>query len=116
MSNPSIPAARGISGEGWAAIAGTAGSAILLAKKLLTHKPAKPEQISRAEFYAELMVLKDNMHKDHLVLLQKLEANHLAPLNKLDLNQRALLAELERQSTRCHSLESAFARLDERTR
>jgi hypothetical protein len=41
--NTPIPAARGISGEGWAAIAGALGSAFLLAKKLLGPKAAKPE-------------------------------------------------------------------------
>ena len=64
-----IPAARGITGEGWAAIAGAVGSAFLLAKKLLSPKGGKSEHISRAEFYAELMALKDNMHREHLVLL-----------------------------------------------
>jgi hypothetical protein len=46
--NTPIPAARGITGEGWAAIAGAAGSAFLLAKKLLSPKGGKSEPISRA--------------------------------------------------------------------
>ena len=111
-----IPAARGITGEGWAAIAGAVGSAFLLAKKLLSPKAGKSEHISRAEFYAELMALNDNMHREHLVLLEKLEAFHLALLDKLDLNHRELLAELERQGTRINALEAAFARIDERTK
>jgi len=56
--NSSIPAPRGVTGEGWAAIAGAVGSAFLLAKKLLSSKGGKSEHISRVEFYAELMVLK----------------------------------------------------------
>ena len=111
-----IPAARGITGEGWAAIAGAVGSAFLLARKFFTPKAAKPEHISRAEFYAELMALKDNMHKEHLVLLEKLEAIHLALLEKLDANHRELLAALERQATRVNALETGLARVDERTR
>jgi hypothetical protein len=111
-----IPAARGISGEGWAAIAGAVGSAFLLAKKLLSAKGGKSEHISRAEFYAELMALKDDMHKDHLVLLEKLEAIHLALLDKLDINHRELTAQLERQGTRINTLEAGLARIDERTK
>ena len=113
--NTPIPAARGISGEGWAAIAGAVGSAFLLAKKLLSPKGGKSEHISRAEFYAELMALKDNLHREHLVLLEKLGAVHLALLDKLDLNHRELLAELERQGTRINALEAGLARVDERT-
>ncbi len=111
-----IPAARTITGEGWAAIAGVVGSAFLLAKKLLSPKGGKSDHVSRAEFYAELMALKDNMHSDHLVLLEKLEAIHLALLDKLDLNHRELLAELERQGTRISALEAGLARVDERTK
>jgi hypothetical protein len=113
---PQIPAARGITGEGWAAVAGAVGSAILLAKKFLSSKGGKSEHINRAEFYAELMALKDNLHKDHLVLLEKLDAIHLALLDKLDMNHREQLAELERQGTRINTLEAGLARVDERTR
>ena len=114
--NTPIPAARGITGEGWAAIAGAVGSAFLLAKKLLSPKGGKSEHISRAEFYAELMALKDNLHREHLALLEKLDAVHLALLDKLDVNHRELLAELERQGTRINTLEASLARVDERTR
>ena len=114
--NTPIPAARGITGEGWAAIAGAVGSAFLLAKKLLSTKGGKSEHISRAEFYAELMALKDSMHSDHLVLLEKLEASRLALLEKLDANHRELLAALERQGARISTLEAGLARVDERTR
>ena len=100
-----IPAARTISGEGWAAIGGAIGSALLVAKKLLSPKAAKPDLLSRAEFYAELLALKDQMHANHLALLEKLDANH-----------RELLAALERQATRINALEAGLARVDERTR
>jgi len=111
-----IPTARGITGEGLAAIAGAVGSGFLLAKKVLSPKGGKSEPISRAEFYAELMALKDNLHQEHLVLLEKLEAVHLALLDKLDMNHRELLAELGRQGTRVSTLEAGLARVDERTR
>ena len=110
-----IPVARTVTAEGWAAIAGAVGSAFLLAKKLLSPKSAKSEAISRAEFYAELVALKDNLHREHLVLLVKLEAIHLALLDKLDMNHRELLAELERRGTRINTLEAGLARVDERT-
>ena len=78
---------------------------MLLAKKLLSSKAAKPDLLSRADFYAELVALKDQMHADHLVLLEKLDANH-----------RELLAALERQATRVSALEAGLARVDERTK
>jgi hypothetical protein len=93
-----------MSSEGWAAIAGAIGSAFLLAKKLLGPKAAKPEPMSRADFYAETLANRDRMHADHLALLEKLDANH-----------RELLAALERQAGRINALEAGVARLDERT-
>jgi hypothetical protein len=101
-----IPSPRAISGEGWAAIIGAVGSAFLLAKKLLSPKPAtKPDPISRADFYAEMLGGRERLHTNHLALLEKLDANH-----------RELLAALERQVTRINALESGLARVDERTR
>jgi hypothetical protein len=100
-----IPSARAISGEGWAAMAGAIGSAFLLAKKLLSHKPAKPELVNRAEFCAEMMATRERLHTNHLAILEKLDANH-----------RELLAALERLATRINALEAGLARLDERTR
>jgi hypothetical protein len=100
-----ISSPRAISGEGWAVIAGAVGSAFLLAKKVLSPKPAKPEPVSRADFDAHTLATRELMH-----------ANHLATLEKLDANHRELLAALERQSTRISALESGLARLDERTR
>ena len=102
--NSPISSPRGLTGEGWAAIAGAVGSAFLLAKKLLG-RPAKPELVSRAEFLAEMLDLRERLNANHLALLEKLQANH-----------RELLAALERQGARVSALEAGFARLDERTR
>ena len=104
-TNPPISAPRNVSGESWAAIAGALGSAFLLAKKLLGPRPAKAELMSRADFYAEMLDIRDRLQGNHLALLEKLDANH-----------RELLAALERQGARISTLEAGFARLDERTR
>src|ERR1035438_1644161 len=97
-----IPSPRAISGEGWAAIAGAVGSAFLLLKKLVSPKPAsKPEPVSRADFYAEMLATRERLHANHLAILEKLDANH-----------RELLAALDRQATRVNALESGLARVD----
>ena len=103
--NTQVTSPRTITSEGWAAIAGAVGSALLLAKKLLGPKPAKPELMSRADFLAEMLEVRDRMQANHLELLEKLDANH-----------RELLAALERQAARINALEAGLARLDERTR
>jgi hypothetical protein len=104
--NSPIASTRAISGEGWAAIAGAVGSALLLAKRLLSPKPAsKPEPVSRADFYAEMLASREHLHTNHLAILEKLDANH-----------RELLAALERLATRVNALEAGLARVDERTR
>jgi hypothetical protein len=103
--NTPVPSPRAVSGEGLAAIAGAFGSAFLLAKKLLGAKGAKPDLMSRADFYAEMLANRERQHADHLALLEKLDANH-----------RELLAALERQATRINALEAGLARVDERTR
>ena len=102
---PQNPSPRSSASEGSAAVAGAIGSALLLAKKLITPKAAKPEPMSRADFYAELAVLKDHIHAGHLAILEKLDANH-----------RELLAALDRLATRINALEAGLARVDERTR
>ena len=92
--NTQIPSPRAISGEGWAAIAGAIGSAFLLVKKLVSPKPAKPELVSRADFYAEMLATRERLHANH----------------------RELLAALDLQATRINALESGLARVNERTR
>jgi hypothetical protein len=101
--NAQIPAAHSLSGEG--TVIGVVGAVALLLKKLLSSKPPKPEPMGRADFYAELAALKDQIHTGQLAILEKLDTNH-----------RELLAALDRQVTRINALESAFARVDERTR
>jgi hypothetical protein len=101
--NSQIGSPRAISGEGWAAITGIIGSAILLGKKLVSPKPAKPEPVSRAEFYAEMTAIRERINATHLAILEKLDANH-----------RELLAGLERQANRINALETGLARVDER--
>jgi hypothetical protein len=101
--NSPISAPRSLSSEGWATAAGVVGSALLLAKKFLASKPARPEPMSRADFYAELVALKDHIHAGHLAILEKLDTNH-----------RELLAALDRQATRINALEAGLARVDER--
>jgi hypothetical protein len=100
-----IATRRSISGEGWAAIAGAIGSAFLLAKKLVSPKPAKPDLVSRADFYAEMLATRERINATHLAILEKLDANH-----------RELPAALERQAARINALESGLARVDERTK
>ena len=100
-----IPSPRAFSGEVWVAIAGAIGSAFLLAKKLLGSKAPKPEPLSRAEFYAEMLAMRDRMHDQHVGTLARLDANH-----------REVLAAVERQVERINALESDLARVDERTR
>jgi len=103
--NSPIASARSISGEGWAAIIGAVGSAFLLAKKLLSPKPAhKPEWVTRSDFYAEMLATRERLNATHLAILDKLDANH-----------RELLAALERQATRINAVESGLASVDERT-
>ena len=102
--NSQLSSPRSVSGEGWAAIAGAIGSAFLLVKKLVSPKPAKPEPVSRADFYAEMLAARERLHANHLAILEKLDANH-----------RELLAALERQIARINALETGFARVDERT-
>jgi hypothetical protein len=74
-------------------------------KKLGSPKPGKPEPVSRADFYAEMLATRERLHANHLAILEKLDSNH-----------RELLAALERQATRINALESGLARVDERTR
>jgi len=86
-------------------VAGVIGSALLLAKKLLSPKPPKPELVSRAEFCAEMLATRERLHTNHLAILEKLDANH-----------RELLAALERLAIRINALECALARVESRLR
>jgi hypothetical protein len=100
-----IASARSIPSEGWAAIAGAVGSAILLARKVLSPKQVhKAELVTRADFYAEMLATRERINATHLAILEKLDANH-----------RELLGALERQASRINTVESGLARVDERT-
>jgi hypothetical protein len=103
--NTPISFARSITGEGCAAVAGALGSAVLLAKKLLSPKHGKAELMSRADFLAEMLDIRERLHANYLALLEKLDAHH-----------RELLAALERLGSRVNSVEAGFALLDERTK
>jgi hypothetical protein len=100
--NSQIAATHSLPTEGTAV--GIFAAALLLARKLFSPRQAKPELMARADFYAELVSLKDQMHADHLALLERLDANH-----------RELLAALDRQVIRINALEAGLARVDERT-
>ena len=103
--NTPIPTPRSLTGEGLATAVGIMGSALLVAKRLFAAKPAKPEPVSRSEFFAEMLATRERINATLLAILEKLDANH-----------RELLAALDRQVTRINALESALARVDERTR
>jgi hypothetical protein len=61
--------------------------------------------MSRADFYAEMLDIRERLHGNHLALLEKLDSNH-----------RELLAALERQGGRISALEAGLDRVDERTK
>jgi hypothetical protein len=103
--NSPTPVPRALSAEVCAAIAGAIGSAFLLLRKLLNPKPAgKHELVTRADFYAEMLAIRERLNATHLAILEKLDANH-----------RDLLAALDRQVSRINTLETGLARVDERT-
>jgi hypothetical protein len=83
---------------------------VALLKKFLPRKQApKPEYITRAEFHAGIESTRDRIGASYLALAEKIEQQH---------NQ--VLTTLDRQGAnfehRLDALDSAVARLDERTR
>ena len=103
--NSPIPSPRTISGEGWAAVAGAIGSALLLAKKLVSPKASQARAGQPGRLLRRVMATRERITQTHLAILEKLDANH-----------RELLAALNRQATRINALEAGLARVDERTR
>ena len=98
--------ADAVSAEPRGLIAALVTALILAIRKYFKRRAeAKPELMSRADFLAEMVDIRERLH-----------GNHLALLEKLDGNQRELLAALERHGARVSLLEAGFARLDERTR
>jgi hypothetical protein len=84
-------------------------AAAALAKKFLGRNKPKPEYICRAEFHNGMDAVRDRIGASYLALAEKIELQH-----------DQLLTALERQGTnfenRLDHLESAVARLDERTK
>ena len=99
--NSSVSGVRGISGEGWAALAGVVGSVVLLLKKAWRAKEGRAEHITRSECCAATLATRERINEMHLAVLEKLEAN-----------QREVLAAFERQAERLGALEMAVARLE----
>ena len=92
--------------ETLAAIAAAVGGIAVLARKLLTRKTSsKPEHITRAEFHHELTAMRDRIGGSYLAIAEKIDTNH-----------KELLSALDRQVTRINDLETAVARVDERTK
>ncbi len=107
---PSQTTLSRIPAELWALAGAVVGLLSWLAKKLLFRgqKP-KPEYITRAEFHQAIDATRDRIGASYLALADKIELQH---------NQ--VLTALERQGAnferRLDTLDSAVARLDERTR
>jgi len=83
---------------------------VALAKKFLPRKsPPKPEYITRAEFHAGIESTRDRIGAGYLALAARIDQHH-----------SSLLAAIDRQGAnferRLDALDSAVARLDERSR
>ncbi len=99
-----IPAAA-VSTEPRGLLAALVAAVVLAVRQYLKRKAAsRPEPMSRSQFLAEMVEVRERLHTNHLALVEKLETIH-----------RELLAALERQGARISALEAGFARLDERT-
>ncbi len=96
--------------EKWTAIGAIAAAAAAVAKKLLSGRARpKPEPVTRTEFHAAIDTVRDRIAASYLALATKIEQQHDQVLTKLDSQG----ANFER---RLDHLESAVARLDERTK
>ena len=104
--NTPIPAARAITGEGWAAIVGAIGSAFLLAKKLLSRKAsqARAGQPGRV------------LRRDAGPRGRTSTPTTLPSWRSSTPTTGSCSPTLERQVTRINALEAGLARVDERTR
>jgi hypothetical protein len=80
-----------------------------IAKKYIGRKsPPKPEYITRAEFHSGVDSVRDRIGASYLALADKIEQQHNQVLTTLDRQGANFEARLD-------ALESAVARLDERT-
>jgi hypothetical protein len=82
---------------------------VALAKKLLPRKdPVKPEHVTRVEFHQSMDAMRD-----------RIGASYLALADRIDQHHASLLTALDRQGAnfehRLDALDTAVARLDERT-
>jgi hypothetical protein len=100
-----IATLRSLPSEFWAAAAALITGLVLVAKKLLPRPKPKPEHITRAEFHDGLDKIHDRITAGYLALGDKLEQQHNRVLTRLDDFERRL-----------DTLDSAVARLDERTK
>jgi hypothetical protein len=108
LSQISFP--RTLSAETWAAIVAALGSALLIAKKLISrHRSQKPEYITRAEFHQGIEATRNRIGGSYLALSEKIDANHKELL-------AAITAQGTAFETRIDQLETSFARVDERTK
>jgi hypothetical protein len=104
-----ISTLRSLPAEFWAAAAALITGLVLIAKKLLPRPKPKPEHITRAQFHAGLDKIHDRITAGYLALGDKIELQHNRVLTRLD----DQAANFER---RLDTLDSAVARVDERTR
>jgi hypothetical protein len=82
---------------------------VALAKKFLPRKQSpKPEYITRAEFHAGIESTRDRIGASYLALADRIDQHHTSLLTTLDRQG----ANFER---RLDALDTAVARLDERT-
>ena len=71
--NTPMPAASGITGEGWAAIAARSAQPSCWRRSSSVPGP-RSRIMSRADFYAEMLDLRERLNSNHLALLEKLQA------------------------------------------
>jgi len=83
-------------------------AAAALAKKFLPRSKPKPEYITRAEFHSGLDSVRDRIGASYLALADKIAKQHNQVLTTLD-------RQGETFERRLDALDSAVARLDERT-
>jgi hypothetical protein len=110
--DPSVPSS---SQPAWAALAtAIAGAIAVLAKKSFTRRAARPSTIN----YQPSTMLVTQQQLD--AMRDRVTAGYMAMAEKFDSHQKEILAAIGTQGTaiekRLDALESAVARLDERTR
>jgi len=105
-----ITTLRSLPAEFWAATAAFITGAVLIVKKFVIRKDRpKSDYITRTEFHAGMDAVRDRIGASYLALADKIELQH-----------NHVLTVLDRQGVnfehRLDTLDSAVARLDERTK